>query len=121
VSETVTVSTEHADRHLIMPMTTGDQFSTADVHLAAWLGYIITLAGGSTASDDGLAAIGKLEKHVGGGLALPRIAAKTAATDSTPKASEGPAPATTTKLGQFWDAMKERTSWKVLDAGLISM
>ena len=93
------------------------------MHLSAWLAYVVYLAGGSP-SDTGAAAIDKLEKHVGGGFLLPRIsvAAGTGSgvsggDEATPKAAEEP-PQTTTKLAVFWDAARERPSWKVVDEAL---
>ena len=90
------------------------------MHLSAWLAYIVFLAGGSS-SDTGAAAVDKLEKHIGGGFLLPRIGAAAGTTDeATPKATaagEEP-PAATTKLGVFWDAAKERPSWKAIERAL---
>ncbi|KZV63299.1 hypothetical protein PENSPDRAFT_657433 [Peniophora sp. CONT] len=104
------------------PFTLGDQFSTADVHLSAWLSYVVYLAGGGP-SDSGAVAVDKLEKHIGGGFLLPRIsgAAGTAGVsggdEATPKADEGQ-PKSTTKLGVYWDAAKERASWKAVEEAL---
>ncbi|KAI0032760.1 hypothetical protein K488DRAFT_78322 [Vararia minispora EC-137] len=104
------------------PFALGDQFSIADVHLSGWLRYVVKLAGGS-GGDSGADAIGKLEGHVGGGFALPRISNSAAGTSAqataagpettTPKASDEKAP-TTTKLEAFWDNVKERGSWKAM-------
>ncbi|VDB84946.1 unnamed protein product [Peniophora sp. CBMAI 1063] len=108
---------------IVGPFTLGDQFSTADVHLSAWLAYVVYLAGGSP-SETGAVAIEKLEKHVGGGFLLPRIseAAGTGSgvsggDEATPKAAEEP-PRSTTKLGVFWDAARERPSWKAVEEAL---
>lgn len=109
------------DYHTEPIICTGDQFSTADVHLSAWLAYVVFLAGGSP-SEAGVSAIDKLEKHIGAGFLLPRIseAAGTSGVgdESTPKAADGEPPKTTTKLGVFWDAAKERVSWKAVEEAL---
>jgi glutathione S-transferase len=74
---------------------TGDQYSIADLHLAGWLARVAKLAGG-TCSDDGHTVVKKLEEYIGGGF----------------KDEES-------KLGGFWDAVRERKSWqKVYGAGL---
>jgi hypothetical protein len=54
------------------------------------------LAGG-TAEDDGNAAVAKLETHIGNGFVLPK---------------DIQADSQQSKLGAFWDAVKERPSWK---------
>jgi hypothetical protein len=70
------------------------------------------LAGG-TAEDDGSRAVGKLEAHIGNGFVLPR---DFQATDAQSTDSHQPYQS---KLGAFWDAMKERPSWKkVYEKGL---
>ncbi|KAE9408113.1 hypothetical protein BT96DRAFT_849721 [Gymnopus androsaceus JB14] len=75
----------------IGPYTLGEQYSIADPHLTAWLARVISLAGGK-ADDNGNAAFEKLEKHIG------------------TSRSEGPR--SNTKLSAYWDAVKERPSWK---------
>lgn len=70
--------------------------SLADLHLAGWLARISWLAG-AEASDDGKAAVKKVAQHIGGELTEESLV----------------------KLAGFWDAIKERASWKkVYAAGL---
>jgi len=83
----------------------GDQFSIADLHLASWLARLVKLAGGKT-EDDGNTAVTKLENHIGNKFLLPR---DFQAMDAQ---STGSQPAYQSKLGAFWDAVKERPSWK---------
>jgi hypothetical protein len=95
-----------------LPLT-GDQLSLADLHLAAWVTRLVNLAGG-TPSEDGTSVIAKLEAHIGTGFALPK--------DSQPldaQRKEPNRPAYQSKLSAFWDAVRERPSWKkVYAAGL---
>lgn len=84
---------------------TGDQFSIADLHLAGWTARLVSLAGGA-ADDDGNTAIGKLEGHIGGGFTLPK---NFQAVDARRK---DPQPVHQSKLAAFWDAVRERPSWK---------
>ena len=75
----------------------GDQLSLADVHLASWLARVVSLSGGLY-EDDGDAAIGKLEAHIGGGLVkVEEVQEKNLKY---------------VKLAAFWDAMRVRQSWK---------
>jgi hypothetical protein len=91
---------------------TGDQFSIADLHLASWTARVIKLAGG-TAEDDGSTAVGKLETYIGNGFVLPK---DFVVTDAQRTDSQQPYQS---KLGAFWDAVKERPSWqKVYGKGL---
>ncbi|KAI8995674.1 hypothetical protein BD414DRAFT_527757 [Trametes punicea] len=102
--------TLHKD--IIGPYSLGDQLSIADLHLAAWLARIASLAG-AEASEDGNTVLAKIEAHIGEGFNLPkdfsvaeaRRRAGLAATnvDSTERQN---------KLAAFWDAVKERPSWK---------
>ena len=90
----------------------GDQLSLADLHLAAWLARIAFLAG-ATAAADGNEAIAKIEAHVGGEFALP----KDFSVAEARRRAGIPAPNVEstekqTKFAAFWDAMKERPSWK---------
>jgi hypothetical protein len=63
------------------------------------------LAGG-TAEDDGNTVVAKLETHIGNGFVLPKDFQATDAqrTDSQQGYQS--------KLSAFWDAVKERPSWK---------
>jgi len=54
-------------------------------------------------ADDGRSAVGKLERHIGEGFGLPR---------DYQRPNGGSAAAKESKLVVFWDAMKERSSWK---------
>ncbi|KAI0322631.1 hypothetical protein OF83DRAFT_1167332 [Amylostereum chailletii] len=102
---------------LIGPYALGDQFSIVDVHLAAWLLTLVRLCGGNE-KESGSVVTGKLEQHVGGGYALPRIAVPTMggtmSETTTPRQEEvggTTTTTTTTKLSVFWEAMQERPSW----------
>ncbi|GLB36128.1 putative glutathione S-transferase, N-terminal domain [Lyophyllum shimeji] len=92
------------NNEIIGPYSLGDQFSIADLHLASWLARVAKLAGGAY-ENDGSAAIGKLEEHIGGGFALAK--------DFQVEDGNGTA-RYHSKLGAFWDAMKKRKSWKVV-------
>ncbi|KAJ6604627.1 hypothetical protein DFH09DRAFT_316272 [Mycena vulgaris] len=91
------------NKEIIGPYTLGDQLSLADLSLAAWISSLVIMAGG-TPKDDGSAAIGKLEVHIGGGFVLPKDFQVVDA-----RRKEG---AAVSKLAGFWDAMSERESWK---------
>ncbi len=84
----------------------GDQLSVADLHLMAWLARMIKLSGGSF-SEDGNTAIAKLESRVGNGFKLPQDYHL-----SELQRQEGVSAATQSKLAAFWDAVRERASWK---------
>lgn len=88
-----------------MTISTGDQFSIADLHLAGWLARLVKLSGGAY-ENDGNTAIGKLENHIGSGFALPK---DFQAEDAQRKEAR---PVYQSKLGAFWDAMRQRASWK---------
>jgi len=94
------------NEEIIGPYTLGEQYSLADPHLTAWLARVVSLAGG-TASDNGITVIEKLEKHMGSSLALPT---NSQSPGSRPAAAEQPS--AKTKLAVYWDAVKERPSWK---------
>ncbi|KIK70956.1 hypothetical protein GYMLUDRAFT_149698 [Collybiopsis luxurians FD-317 M1] len=68
--------------------------SLADPHLTAWLATVISLSGGSL-NDSGATAIEKLSKHIGSSS----VALK-------------PGPLARVKLPAYWDAVKERPSFK---------
>jgi len=104
-------------KELVGPFALGEQISIVDVHLAAWLHELVTLSGGN-ARDNGIAAISRLEEHIGGGFALAKEAAVPAAGTAAPRSSSNPmASATATeppksKLAVLWDALAERPSWQ---------
>ncbi|THH34173.1 hypothetical protein EUX98_g116 [Antrodiella citrinella] len=91
---------------------TGDQLSLADLHLAAWLARIVKLAGG-TASDDGDTITKKLEVHIGGAFKLPNdfSVAEARRRAGLPAGTAQPNDRQA-RVAAFWDAMKERSSWK---------
>lgn len=96
----------------IGPYVLGDQISLADIHFAAWLARVAKLSG-ATAADDGNTVIAKIEQRIGGSFVLPKDI-------SIPEArrKSGLAPGNfqptdmQSKFAAFWDAMKERSSWK---------
>jgi hypothetical protein len=83
----------------------GDQYSIADLHLAGWLTRVVKLSGG-TPEDDGRTIVKKLEEHIGDGFALPKEHVKEVARRERLGHDHE------AKLGAFWDALKERESWK---------
>ncbi|KAJ6519794.1 hypothetical protein C8R45DRAFT_1119123 [Mycena sanguinolenta] len=91
------------NKEMIGPYALGDQLSVVDLSLAPWLRTVVMLAGGS-AEEDGSTAIGKVEQHLGGDLVLPK---DFQGGDLRQKDS-----AAVSKLAAYWDAMKERASWK---------
>ncbi|KAJ4486094.1 hypothetical protein J3R30DRAFT_3655362 [Lentinula aciculospora] len=90
---------------IIAPYTLGEQYSIADPHLTAWLATLIMLAGGNM-SDNGNVVIEKLEKHIGSSLVLPKVVPSEAPRTDTERSSAR------TKLGMYWDTVRERSSWK---------
>ncbi|KAI0963625.1 hypothetical protein AcW1_000651 [Taiwanofungus camphoratus] len=97
---------------IIGPYVLGDQLSLADLHLAAWLARLAQLAGAS-AADDGARATALLEAHAGTGLALPRdFAVAEARRRAGLPLLEGVPDAVQSRLAAFWDAVRERASWK---------
>ncbi|KAI0961608.1 hypothetical protein AcV7_000667 [Taiwanofungus camphoratus] len=97
---------------IIGPYVLGDQLSLADLHLAAWLARLAHLAGAS-AADDGARATALLEAHAGTGLALPRdFAVAEARRRAGLPLLEGVPDAVQSRLAAFWDAVRERASWK---------
>ncbi|EPQ60654.1 hypothetical protein GLOTRDRAFT_113234 [Gloeophyllum trabeum ATCC 11539] len=95
------------NKEMLGPFALGDQLSLADMHLAAWLARLVSLAGGNV-SDKGDGAISKLENHIGNGFVLPKDF------QWNPPQRDGSEvqPVTQSKLAAFWDAVKERPSWK---------
>jgi len=92
------------------PFALGDQFSIADLHLAAWFTRIVKMCGG-TAADDGKTVVEKIEKFIGAGkVSLPKDFSLPADINRKDKQ---------TKLGAFWDVLRERPCWqKVYKEGL---
>jgi len=83
------------------PYSLGDQFSIADLHLAGWLSRVVSLCGGNI-NDDGSTVVMKIEDHIGG-VKLARDFVAEPAREKGEKQS---------KIGVFWDAMRERPSFK---------
>lgn len=90
--------------------TLADQYSIADLHLAGWLTRVVKLSGG-TPEDDGRTIVKKLEEHIGDGFALPKEHVKDVAR------RERLGHDREAKLEAFWDAVKERESWKKVYQG----
>ncbi|KAF9457076.1 hypothetical protein BDZ94DRAFT_1326555 [Collybia nuda] len=95
------------NKEIIGPYALGDQLSTADLHLAAWMARIVSLAEGA-AHDDGNTAIRRLEERIGSGFLLSR---DFQLADTRPQHHELE-PGYQSKLAAFWDAVRERPSWK---------
>ncbi|KAF5313175.1 hypothetical protein D9619_003288 [Psilocybe cf. subviscida] len=92
------------DKEMEGPFALGDQFSIADLHLAGWFTHVVKLAGG-TASEDGSTIVKKLEAHIGAGFAFPQNFVSEQARRENKTGGQ-------TKLGAFWDAVRQRPSWK---------
>lgn len=88
----------------------GDQISIADLHLAAWLARIVVLSGGRI-SDEGDVAITMVESHIGPGFQFERNYAALPAIGATSRQNVTH-PTYQSKLAVFWDAMRERSSFK---------
>jgi glutathione S-transferase len=104
----------HVSPYVISVLTVeiGDQLSIADLHLAAWLARIIMLSGGQ-ASDDGNTIVSKLEAHIGDSFSLPKdFSVAEARRRAGLPANNIPASERQARLAAFWDAIKERPSWK---------
>ncbi|KAF8974056.1 hypothetical protein BDZ97DRAFT_1912489 [Flammula alnicola] len=97
-------------KEMVGPYTLGDQYSIADLHLAGWLTRVVKLAGG-TESDDGNTIVKKLEAYIGGGFSLPRDFITEQARLENAKVDQQ------TKVGAFWDAVRERPSWREIYGG----
>lgn len=86
--------------------------SIVDLHLAAWLARVAKLSG-ATAEDDGNTATAKIENHIGHGFGLPKdvsiVEARRRA--GLPPVNVQPHE-TQNRFAAFWDAVKERPSWK---------
>lgn len=68
---------------------------------------------GADAQDSGNTVVQKLEAHVGGGFSLPKDFSVTEARRRAglPPGNVSPTERQT-RFAAFWDAMKERPSWK---------
>lgn len=82
------------------------------MHLAAWLTRVVKLCGG-TANDDGATITTKLEAHIGGSFKLPEDfnVAEARRRAGLPAGNVQPTDSQT-RIAAFWDAIKERPSWK---------
>ncbi|KAJ3558820.1 hypothetical protein NM688_g702 [Phlebia brevispora] len=99
-------------KEMIGPYVLGDQLSVADLHLAAWLARLAMLSG-ATASDDGNTIVRKIEAHVGNGFGLPKdFSVAEARRRSGLPTLNIPPNERQSRFAAFWDAMKERSSWK---------
>jgi glutathione S-transferase len=85
---------------IIGPFALGDQISIADLHLAGWLSRVVKVSGG-TKDDNGETIVVKLEKYIGGGFVMPRDFV-----------CDQIRPEKQTKIGAFWDTIRERPGWK---------
>ena len=83
----------------------GDQISIADLHLAAWLARIVVLSGGRM-DEEGDIVVTRIESHIGSDLQFTRDFAVAAGRQ------DGGRPTYQSKLAGFWDAMRERSSFK---------
>lgn len=128
---------EKVNKELVGPYALGDQLSLADIHLAVWLTRIAHLAG-ALPSEDGNSVIERISGLVGielvkdisivearrrAGLgptvALPGPDGKVEAAVSQATKSSTDKGLKQSKLAAFWEAVKERPSWKkVYEAGL---
>jgi len=101
---------------IIGPYALGDQLSIADLHLAAWLARIAMLSGGQ-ATDDGNTIVRKIEEHIGESFSLPKDSSVAEARRRAGlPASNIPPTERQARLAAFWDAVKERPSWKKIYA-----
>ncbi|THH14723.1 hypothetical protein EW146_g5646 [Bondarzewia mesenterica] len=93
-----------------------DQFSIADIHIVAWLAWLIKLSGGSM-TDNGADAIRKLERHIVDGFRLPKDAFPPSSQASSSEGTTLMNPVAQAKLSIIWDNVKERPSWKKVYGG----
>jgi len=95
---------------IVGPYSLGDQISIADLHLAAWLARIVVLSGGRM-NEEGDVVITKIESHVGSEFHLTRDFTALPAAAGAPR-QDGRRPAYQSKLAAFWDAIRERSSFR---------
>jgi len=95
---------------IVGPYSLGDQISIADLHLAAWLARIVVLSGGRI-NEEGDVVVTRVESHIGSGIQFTRGFAALPATGGAPR-QDGGHPAYQSKLAVFWDAMRERSSFR---------
>jgi len=130
---------EKVNKELVGPYALGDQLSLADIHLAVWLARIAHLSG-ALPSEDGNSVIEKIEGFVdtkfvkdisiveahrraglGPAMKYPGTGAEGKPDGAVPQTIQ---PSTDknsrqSRLAAFWEAVKERPSWKkVYEAGL---
>jgi len=110
-SDVKTVLTQ-LTKDMIGPYCLGDQLSIADLSLTPWVTRLAQLSGASPA-DDGNTIVRKIEAHIGEGFSLPRdfSVAEARRRAGVPPA-EDEADEHQARLASFWDAIKERPSWK---------
>ncbi|KAI0726172.1 hypothetical protein C8Q72DRAFT_784202 [Fomitopsis betulina] len=100
------------NQEILGPYVLGDQLSLADLHLAAWLARVVSLAGG-TIADDGASVVGKLEAHVGGGFTLVKdFSVAEARRRAGLPVADPESKERQNRIAAFWDAVRERPSFK---------
>ncbi|KAF8168124.1 hypothetical protein B0H34DRAFT_47293 [Crassisporium funariophilum] len=92
-------------KEMVGPYTLGDQYSIADLHLAGWLARVVKLAGG-TVDEDGSTVVKKVEEYIGDGFKVPRDFQTEQVRRENAKEEKQ------AKLSAFWDAIRERPSWR---------
>ncbi|THH01810.1 hypothetical protein EW026_g956 [Hermanssonia centrifuga] len=99
-------------KEIIGPYVLGDQISVADLHLAAWLARIAKLSS-ATGSEEGNDVVNKIEAHIGGSFSLPKdfSVAEARRRAGLPSTNVSPTERQS-RFAAFWDAIRERPSWK---------